>query len=83
MKYVPALVVAATQLLGPLVATTEGLLLGVESPPGPWTVAGGGAMVLGCGLIAAQAQIQSQTVDLEPRQPVGGASSPPARLQRP
>ena len=46
MKYVPALVVAAACLLGPLIARIEGVLLGVERA-GVWTLVGGGFTVAG------------------------------------
>lgn len=66
LKYVPALVVAATLLLGPLVACAEGVLLGVESTPGPWTLVGGAVMVVGSGLITAKAAgKQSTTINVD------------------
>ena len=90
LKYVPALVVAAACLLGPIIgehrptfslhaifhlshlslslslhaAMLEGVLLGVEAVPGPWTLLGGVAAVVGSGLIAAQAQRATTTYDL-------------------
>ena len=50
MKYVPALVVAGAMLVGPFVATAEGMALGVESMPGPWTIAGSIVIVYGSSL---------------------------------
>ena len=80
LKYVPALVVAASMLLGPLVASSLGVLLGVEAVPGPWTLLGGVLMLAGSGLIAMRAQRQAPTIDLR-----GGAAATgtPARSKRP
>ena len=64
MKYVPALVVAAAYLLGPLIATAEGVLTGVEPMPGSWTLLGGALTVASTALIAARAQRQQTTVSL-------------------
>jgi drug/metabolite transporter (DMT)-like permease len=64
MKYVPALVVAAACLLGPLVAMLEGVILGVESVPGVWTLVGGGFTIAGAGIIAMQAQRETKVYDL-------------------
>eukprot|EP00966_Prymnesium_polylepis_P314289 7262790-Prymnesium_polylepis.1 len=64
MKYVPALVVATALLLGPMVACAEGVLLGVEHFPGPWTIVGGLVILMGGTLIALQAQNQSTSVEL-------------------
>lgn len=36
MKYLPALVIATALLFGPIVASAEGVLLGVEALPGAW-----------------------------------------------
>ena len=66
MKYVPALVVAAACLLGPLIAMIEGVLLGVESVPGVWTLVGGGFTVAGAGIIAMQAHRETKVYDLGP-----------------
>uniref|UniRef100_A0A7S2J176 EamA domain-containing protein n=1 Tax=Haptolina brevifila TaxID=156173 RepID=A0A7S2J176_9EUKA len=78
MKYVPALVVAAALLLGPLVASAEGIMLQVEEMPGPWTLAGGAIIVAGSVLIAVQAQRQSTTVDLG-MEDLGGVEQVEAR----
>ena len=64
MKYVDALVVAAACLIGPVLAMLEGLLMGVEALPGPWTIVGAAIIVAGGAMIVKQAQRQSTTVDL-------------------
>lgn len=64
MKYVPALMIATAELFGPMIASSEAVIFGVETLPGPWTVAG--AIIIGLGglLIAWQAHKQSTTVEL-------------------
>ena len=64
LKYVPALVVASSMLLGPFVATAEGMLLGVEEMPGAWTLAGSLVIVCGCGIIVTSEQTHSTTVEI-------------------
>ena len=64
MKYVPAITVAAAMLLGPLTATAEGMLLGVESAPGAWTVAGGALIIAGSGIISFSTRADETVVHL-------------------
>jgi len=64
MKYVPALMVSAVMLLGPFVSTLEGVLLGVESVPGLWTVAGALVITIGSGIIAYESQTKTKTFTL-------------------
>ena len=64
MKYVPALTVAAAMLLGPLVATAEGIAVGVDRLPGPWTIGGGLLITIGSGLISAATSESSTTVEI-------------------
>ena len=64
MKYLPALVIATALLFGPIVASAEGVLLGVEAMPGVWTVIGALVILAGGALIAAEAQKQSTAVEL-------------------
>ena len=64
MKYVPALVVAACMLIGPFIASAEGMLIGVESLPRLWTIVGSGVIVCGSGIIATSEQSHSTTVEL-------------------
>ena len=65
MKYVPGTIVAVTLLLGPIIATLEGLALGTDEVPGPWTMAGAVINIAASALIAADAQNQSKTVQLK------------------
>ena len=65
MKYVPGTIVAVTLLLGPIIATLEGLALGAEQVPGPWTLAGAAINIAASAVIAADAQHQSKTVQLK------------------
>ena len=77
------LVIAAAMLLGPTLATAEGVLLGVEAVPGPWTMVGSVVIVVGGFLIAAQAQRQKTTVDVEVGPGIGRSPrSPPRRTSR-
>jgi drug/metabolite transporter (DMT)-like permease len=64
MKYVPALTVAAVMLLGPLTATLEGIAVGLDGMPGPWTVAGAALVMLGSGLIAFTSSEQTTTIEI-------------------
>ena len=64
MKYVPALAVAAVMLLGPITSTLEGMLIGVEQLPGPFTLGGGMIITIGSGMIAMTAQSSSAKVEL-------------------
>ena len=54
----------AALLFGPPVASAEAVIMGVEEPPGPWTLCGGVVIACGGTLIAAQAHRQSTTVEL-------------------
>ncbi|KAL1523394.1 hypothetical protein AB1Y20_018336 [Prymnesium parvum] len=64
MKYVPAIVVGAFQLLGPFVATVEGMSIGVEDAPGMYTIAGGTVIFIGSAVIALSERASSTTVDV-------------------
>ena len=46
-------------------ATLEGLALGTDEVPGPWTMAGAVINIAASALIAADAQNQSKTVQLK------------------
>ena len=61
MKYMPALVVVATMLLGPFIATAEGMLLGVSGLPGPFFFVGSTLVILGSGTIALHEKSRSET----------------------
>lgn len=61
MKYMPALVVVATMLLGPFIATAEGMLLGVSGLPGPFFFVGSTLVILGSGTIAFHEKSRSET----------------------
>lgn len=66
MKYVPALTVAAAMLLGPLTSTLEGIAVGVDQLPGPWTLAGALLITAGSGLITfASNEHRTTTVAIE------------------
>ena len=64
MKFVPALTVAAVMLLGPFVATVEGIAVGVDQMPGAWTLAGALLITLGSGLICIAARESTATVEI-------------------
>jgi hypothetical protein len=64
MAYVPALTVAAAMLLGPVASTLEGILIGVSSLPGPWTLSGALLITVGSGLIALSTSEQTATVEI-------------------
>lgn len=64
MKYVPALVIAASDQVAPMVASAEGMLLLVEQPPGQWTIIGAITIAIGGLLIALEAQQSMTTVEL-------------------
>eukprot|EP00965_Chrysotila_dentata_P237041 6201652-Pleurochrysis_carterae.AAC.1 len=64
MKYVPGLIVAAVMLIGPFVACFEGILVGVDRIPGPWTLLGAVVIVISSGAIAIGMQHQTKTVDI-------------------
>ena len=51
-------------LLGPGVATLEGMLIGVEEPPGMWTLVGGGLILAGCGVITFSTRSERAVVHL-------------------
>jgi hypothetical protein len=63
-RYVSPLVVATAMLLGPMLATAEGVVASVEAVPGPWTMLGFLPMVAGGWLIAVQAWTRSVTVEV-------------------
>ena len=65
MKYVPGLIVAVSLLLSPLIATLEGLAIGAERIPGPWTMAGAAVVVVASAVLVSDAQQQSTTVELK------------------
>ena len=64
MQYVPALVVAAVMLLGPLTSCLEGIAVGVDVLPGPWTLSGAALITFGSGLIAFTSRETSATVEI-------------------
>ena len=64
-RYVPGTIVAVTLLLGPIIATLEGLALGTENVPGLWTIVGAAVNIVASTVIAADAQHQSKTVQLK------------------
>ena len=64
LAYVPALVVAAVMLLGPLTAALEGIAVGVDEMPGPWTLSGAALITAGSGVIAFTSREQSATVEI-------------------
>ena len=64
MSYVPALVVAAVMLLGPLTSCVEGIAVGVDELPGPWTLAGGVLITGGSSLIALTSAERTATVEI-------------------
>ena len=74
----PALVVAASMLLGPSSRAARRPF--APSGAGPWTLLGGVLMLAGSGIIAMRAQRQATTIDLR-----GGAAATgtPARSKRP
>eukprot|EP00965_Chrysotila_dentata_P039488 1313039-Pleurochrysis_carterae.AAC.1 len=75
MKYVPALVVAATMLFSPLFAWAEAMAIGQEYIPGDWTIIGALTVLVGSGLIARQAQTHSLTVDISTESNVVAATA--------
>eukprot|EP00965_Chrysotila_dentata_P247360 6207699-Pleurochrysis_carterae.AAC.3 len=64
MKYVPGLIVASAMLVGPFVACIEGILVGVDVVPGPWTMIGAVVITASSAVIAAGSQHQTKTVDI-------------------
>jgi len=62
MKYVPSIVVASFMLLGPFVATVEGIIIGVETVPGVWTILGSCVIVVGSAIISLKEQQQTTSV---------------------
>ena len=67
LAYVPALVVAAAMLLGPLTASLEDIAVGVDELPGPWTLGGAVLITVGSGLIAFTSAASTTTVDISSR----------------
>ena len=67
MAYVPALTVSAAMLLGPLVASAEGIAVGVDVLPGPWTLGGGLLIMLGSVLISLATSERTATVEISRR----------------
>ena len=65
MKYISSVIVAVALLLSPIVATLEGLSLGTEKLPGPWTMGGAGVIIVASLVIAADSHQQSTTVELQ------------------
>ena len=64
MAYVPALVVAAVMLLGPLTSCLEGIAVGVDQLPGPWTLGGALLITVGSTLIAFTSCEVTATVEI-------------------
>mgnify|MGYP006150579151 CR=1 FL=1 len=64
LKYVPGLTVAVAMLLSPLIAAIEGMCVGVETMPGALTWVGAAVIVASSGVIVADSQSQSTTVEL-------------------
>ena len=64
MAYVPALVVAAVMLLGPLTSCLEGIAVGVDELPGPWTLGGALLITVGSTLIAFTSCEVTATVEI-------------------
>ena len=65
MKYVPSMVVAVALLLSPIIATAEGMAIGTEALPGPWTMGGAGVIIVASLIIAKDSQQSSTTVELK------------------
>ena len=64
MAYVPSLTVAAVMLLGPLTSCLEGIAVGVDQMPGPWTLGGGLLITAGSGLISFATSERTATVEI-------------------
>ena len=62
LKYVPAITVAAVKLLGPCTAILEGLAIGVEEPPGAYTMGGGALILVGSCLFVFSARSEQAVV---------------------
>ena len=58
----PAITVAAVKLLGPCTAILEGLAIGVEEPPGAYTMGGGTLILVGSCLFVFSARSEQAVV---------------------
>ena len=67
MAYVPALTVAAVMLLGPLTSCLEGIAVGVDQLPGPWTLVGSILITAGSGIISFSTSERTATVEITTR----------------
>ena len=64
MAYVPALTVAAVMLLGPLTSCLEGIAVGVDQLPGPWTLIGSVLITAGSAIISFSTSERTTTVEI-------------------
>jgi len=64
MAYVPALTVAAVMLLGPLTSCLEGIAIGVDQLPGPWTLLGALLITAGSAVISFSSSERTTTVEI-------------------
>ena len=64
MAYVPALTVAAVMLLGPITSCLEGIAVGVDKLPGPWTLVGSVLITAGSGIISLSTSERTTTVEI-------------------
>lgn len=67
MKYFDPLVVSVTMLTEPVVATIISIFVGVERVPGPATVIGGAAVIVGCLLVLLASYNTSTKIDVSDR----------------